>query len=264
MVFWRAHTFWAVYPMPARLTNARAVDVVTCLIIITRARFITMQSVSIIGTFYKRKKINIYMYMNYDFNQWWYVTLVMTLGNRRNEHWNMQILKSLRLYNGWAHLSFLLSYIVIFSLIHNWPDLFTIKQNTAISKHFTKPKVYTRTTSRTIFSPDMDVAETWCIPLEAFASKKKTNEENSPVFAGKFHFQSTERFQNRFMHVKNVNTRFWIHCNILTLILLEPTVINLCNKYRAWSDWQASSFHLDIPKMLMDNSKNGRWIIPFK
>ena len=45
--------------------------------------------------------------------------------------------------------------IVIFSLIYNWPDWFKIKQNTAISKHFTKPTVYTRTSSGTIFSADV-------------------------------------------------------------------------------------------------------------
>ena len=28
--------------------------------------------------------------------------------------------------------------------------------------------------------------------------------------------------------------------------------------------WSTLSFHLDIPKMLMDSSKNGRWIVSFK
>ena len=66
----------------------------------------------------------------------------------------------------------------------------------------------------------------------------------------------------------------------LTLILLEPKVISVCQQYRArpactsvqsdlvlyrWmSNFQASSF-LNIPKMIKDSSsKNGRWIIPFK
>ena len=37
------------------------------------------------------------------------------------------------------------------SLIHNWPDYFKLNQNTAISKHFTQPTGYTRTSSGTIF-----------------------------------------------------------------------------------------------------------------
>ena len=58
--------------------------------------------------------------------------------------------------------------------------LIKLKQNTAISKHFTKPTyVYTRTTSGTIFSADVCCVwrsgyfsiQTWCIPLETFASK---------------------------------------------------------------------------------------------
>ena len=43
--------------------------------------------------------------------------------------------------------------LFFFSLIYNWPDLF--EQNTAISKHFTKPADYFRTTSGTIFSADV-------------------------------------------------------------------------------------------------------------
>ena len=50
----------------------------------------------------------------------------------------------------------------------------------------------------------------------------------------------------------------------------KPEVINICHQYRArpacntvQSD-QALYCWLDIPKMIMSNSKNGRWIIPFK
>ena len=53
------------------------------------------------------------------------------------------------------------------------------EQNTEISKHFTKSAEYTRTTSGTIFSTGVRLSggqvffsiQTWCIPLEAFASK---------------------------------------------------------------------------------------------
>ena len=67
--------------------------------------------------------------------------------------------------------------IVMFSLIHNWPDWLKIKQNFAEWKHLTKPTVYTRTTSGTILSADVAVMwffsiQTWCISLAAFASKK--------------------------------------------------------------------------------------------
>ena len=54
-------------------------------------------------------------------------------------------------------------------------------------------------------------------------------------------------------------------------------VISLCHQYRArlsctsvQSDQvytvgsPTSSYHLDVPKMAMDSSKNGKWIIPFK
>ena len=37
-------------------------------------------------------------------------------------------------------------------------ELIKIKQNTAISKHFTKPKGYTRTTSGTIFRADVQIS----------------------------------------------------------------------------------------------------------
>ena len=54
------------------------------------------------------------------------------------------------------------------------------KQNTAISKRFTKPAEYTRTTSGAIFIAYVWICggqvifhyKTWCIPFEAFPSKK--------------------------------------------------------------------------------------------
>ena len=53
-----------------------------------------------------------------------------------------------------------------------------MKQNTAISKQFTKPTVYIRTTSGTIFSADVLISGGQVIfqynpgaPLDAFASK---------------------------------------------------------------------------------------------
>ena len=53
------------------------------------------------------------------------------------------------------------------------------EQNTELSKHFTIPAENTCTTSGTIFSADVWISggrdfsiQTWCIPLEAFASKK--------------------------------------------------------------------------------------------
>ena len=60
---------------------------------------------------------------------------------------------------------------------------------------------------------------------------------------------------------------------LLTLILLEPKMFNLCHQYRAkptctsvQSDlalycWMAN-YKLVSLKMTMDSSKNGRWIIP--
>ena len=67
--------------------------------------------------------------------------------------------------------------------------------------------------------------------------------------------------------------------SFLTLILLEPKAISLCHQYSArpactsmQSDQdetilladQLQRFHPDIPKIIIDSSKNGRWIIPFK
>ena len=61
-----------------------------------------------------------------------------------------------------------------------------------------------------------------------------------------------------------------------TLILLETNSISLCHQYRAGPDpcsltrlftvgWPTFiSSHLDISKMMMDNSKHWRWIISFK
>ena len=71
---------------------------------------------------------------------------------------------------------------IFFSMIHNWPDWFKIKQNTAMSRHFTKPTVYTMYLYNqwNYFqqgcmdkwrSGDFSI-QTWCIPLEVFASKK--------------------------------------------------------------------------------------------
>ena len=65
---------------------------------------------------------------------------------------------------------------------------------------------------------------------------------------------------------------------LLTRILLETSVVSICHQHRARiagpvrAVWPVSilftdqhlSFHLDIPKMLMEDSKNGRWIIPFR
>ena len=40
---------------------------------------------------------------------------------------------------------------------------------------------------------------------------------------------------------------------------------HLCSPTRLYTvGWPTSSYHLDIPKMIMDNTKNGRWINPFK
>ena len=59
----------------------------------------------------------------------------------------------------------------------------------------------------------------------------------------------------------NINHSMWmliVDNRCLTLILLEPKVINLCHQYRARPacmdytvGWQTSCSHLDIPKMIM-------------
>ena len=60
----------------------------------------------------------------------------------------------------------------------------------------------------------------------------------------------------------------------LTLILLEPKLISLCHQYRACMPVQSDQAlllladHLQVLvlisiKIIMDSSKNGRWIIPF-
>ena len=69
-----------------------------------------------------------------------------------------------------------------------------------------------------------------------------------------------------------------LNVQLLTLILPNPKVTSLCHQYRArpactsgQSDQaiytvgrQTSCFYLDMPKIIMDSSKNVRWIIPFK
>ena len=68
----------------------------------------------------------------------------------------------------------------------------------------------------------------------------------------------------------------FIRLIVLTRILLKPKAICLCHQYRTRSvcascsltrlytvGWPTLSFHLDIPKIIMDSSKNRGWIIPF-
>ena len=56
----------------------------------------------------------------------------------------------------------------------------------------------------------------------------------------------------------------------LLLTLPTPKVISFCQQHIR-AVWTGSilladqlSFHLNIPKMIMNNTKNGRWTIPFK
>ena len=67
------------------------------------------------------------------------------------------------------------------------------------------------------------------------------------------------------VYIKQVYCLFLQEVFKLTLILLEPKVISLCHHYRARrAVWPSFSFHLDVLKFIMDSSKNGRRIIPFK
>ena len=62
-----------------------------------------------------------------------------------------------------------------------WPDCFKIKQNTAISKHFTQSIVYTRTTNGTIFSADVWISGGQVsFQYKAFASKSIIISTNMP------------------------------------------------------------------------------------
>ena len=73
---------------------------------------------------------------------------------------------------------------------------------------------------------------------------------------------------SRFQYLNKINIIITMHISILAL--LEPKAISLCYQYRVRPtrlytfDWPTSSSHVDFPKMIMDSSKNGSWIIPFK
>ena len=69
------------------------------------------------------------------------------------------------------------------------------------------------------------------------------------------------------LDIKTGNTDIHLQCTIsmLTLILLEPKVISLSHQYRAKTPFNLRSptrlyTFDDIPKMILDSSRNGRWI----
>ena len=86
------------------------------------------------------------------------------------------------------------------------------------------------------------------------------------------HKESKQCRVNEKYLVKSTEQKSCLNRN-LTLILLEPKLISLCPGQPAHPcsltrlytfGWPTSSSHFEIPKMIMDSYKNGRWISPLK